>query len=222
FNTNPKPGLPRNVDTLRLRVENIKRYAIDNLVVIDFSSDFSKITGGEFVKMLTHLCEPLAVVVGFDFRCGNPKDAATAEDLHNLFLENNRDVSVLIKQAILTEGGEEISSTLVRRVIDNGEVGCIPMLTGQNYRVDLATNKAALTKGVLELCRTSIHQLLPQDGVYETRILFADGSEGEGTCMLEGESLKVQLGFSKDEAHANGTEYDGKQLDSIYFLEKRK
>ena len=100
-------------------------------------------------------------MVGEDFRFGNPKDSASAYDLDSMFRLRGAQCRVEIEKAILTEGGEKISSTLVRRVIEKGETGCIPSLIGRKYRIDLMPCPFKFEEDALVFGRDSIHQLLP-------------------------------------------------------------
>lgn len=222
FSTNPKPGIPRNIDTLRIRSENIANYGINGLVIIDFSSDFSRISGVGFIEMLMHLFDPVAVVVGYDFRCGHPSDSATAQDLEVLFQNHGKKVEIKIMQAILTEGGEKISSTLVRRVIDNGQLGCIPKLTGQFYQIDLGYLLGEIKSAELVFCRDSIHQLLPPEGVYEAKLLLKNGLLLPVEVLIDERNLIIQkkadsVGNSESWSYAEDL-----QQNSIYLLEKQK
>ncbi len=218
FNINPKTAQPKNVDTLRLRRLNAEKMGVDYFVIIDFSSNFSKISASGFIKMISSSLNPVAIVVGEDFRFGCPRFSASCLDLENLFKEYGKRVEVLIEKSILTEGGERISSTLVRRVIENGEVGCIPSLTGRNYRVDLMPITYSLDSNSLVISSSSIQQLLPPPGVYWGELRVFSGKKGKVRILLEKKRVVIT---SFEEDIFSLLEDDG-QLDSICFLEKEK
>lgn len=218
FSRNPKTESPKNIDTLRLREENAEKSGVDFFVIIDFSRDFSKTSACGFIEMLSSSFNPVAVVVGEDFRFGNPSSGAAAADLDGLFRKYGKEVRVEIMQSILTEGGEKISSTLVRRVIEKGEVECISALTGRSYRVDLMPVPYSIESGALVMCRSSIQQLLPPPGVYGAGLAFPDDhlyqvtahvSETGVTVTCEGDSGRAMTG-------------EGKHAESIYFMEKEE
>ncbi len=218
FSINPKTDQPKNVDTLRLRRLNAEKMGVDYFVIIDFSSNFSKISASGFIKMISSSLNPVAIVVGEDFRFGCPRFSASCLDLENLFKEYGKRVEVLIEKSILTEGGERISSTLVRRVIENGEVGCIPSLTGRNYRVDLMPITYSLDSNSLVISSSSIQQLLPPPGVYWGELRVFSGKKGKVRILLEKKRVVIT---SFEEDIFSLLEDDG-QLDSICFLEKEK
>ena len=217
FSSNPKPGKFRNIDTLRLRKEEVKKEGFDAFVVIDFSPEFSRISASGFIDMITSLCIPRILVVGEDFRFGNPKDSASAYDLDSMFRLRGAQCRVEIEKAILTEGGEKISSTLVRRVIEKGETGCIPSLIGRKYRIDLMPCPFKFEEDALVFGRDSIHQLLPPPGVYEAEILDISGSKRIGLCRLDENFLR----FKPMDTDNSNSRKDILPLDSIFFGEKK-
>ena len=217
FSSNPKPGKFRNIDTLRLRKEEVEKEGIDAFVVIDFSHEFSMISASGFIEMLSSLTMPKTVVVGEDFRFGNPSSAASSQDLGSLFNSIGLDTKVIIEKAILTEGGEKISSTLVRRVIEKGETGCIPSLIGRKYRIDLMPCPFKFEEDALVFGRDSIHQLLPPPGVYEAEILDISGSKRIGLCRLDDNFLR----FKPMDTDNSDSRKDILPLDSIFFGEKK-
>ena len=217
FSSNPKPGKFRNIDTLRLRKEEVEKEGIDAFVVIDFSHEFSMISASGFIEMLTSLTTPKTVVVGEDFRFGNPSSSASAQDLGSIFHSLGIDTKVIIEKAILTEGGEKISSTLVRRVIEKGETGCIPSLIGRKYRVDLMPCPFRLEDGALVYGKDSIHQLLPPPGVYEVESLDESGLICNGLCYVEDDNLRFKP-TDKDKTELSTCSLP---LDSIFFGEQK-
>ena len=217
FSSNPKPGKFRNIDTLRLRKEEVKKEGFDAFVVIDFSTEFSMISASGFIEMLTSLTTPKTVVVGEDFRFGNPSSSASAQDLGSIFHSLGIDTKVIIEKAILTEGGEKISSTLVRRVIEKGETGCIPSLIGRKYRVDLMPCPFRLEDGALVYGKDSIHQLLPPPGVYEAESLDKSGSICNGLCYIDDDNLC----FKPTDTDISEVSLSSLPLDSIFFGEQK-
>ena len=217
FSSNPKPGKFRNIDTLRLRKEEVEKEGIDAFVVIDFSHEFSMISASGFIKMLASMMIPKVLVVGDDFRFGNPSSSASAQDLGKMLYDLGMDTKVIIEKAILTEGGEKISSTLVRRVIEKGETGCIPSLIGRKYRIDLMPCPFKFEEDALVFGRDSIHQLLPPPGVYEAEILDISGSKRIGLCRLDDNFLR----FKPMDTDNSDSRKDILPLDSIFFGEKK-
>lgn len=217
FSTNPKTSNPKNIDTIRLREENCKKLGINSFTVIDFSKDFSETSASGFVKMLLDLCNPVALVVGEDFKFGNSKASKGAKDLETLFSLYGKKVKVIIKNAILNEGGEKISSTLLRRVIENGDLECFSKYTDQDYRVDLMPYSYIIDKNNLVFCKALFHQLLPPPGVYESR-LKVDDTLHSVLCIIDCDKLIIEV---EEDLINKISEDKAMRLDSIYFWRKK-
>ena len=215
FSTNPK-GRKGDLDTLRLRAENIAEYDVDVLAVIDFSTDFSMITAVGFVDMLSSSMIAVGAAVGDDFRFGNPHEEGSGRDLGLLLRRKGFDCTIDIVDSVLTEDGEKISSTYMRQMINKGELGCIPGLSGQFYRVDLVPLPYRSCSGELIISRASIHQLLPPLGTYDAALLFRDGKRTVCTALLSEDFLRIALPSS-----GMDNEKEELLLDSLY-LEKRR
>ena len=220
FSTNPK-GRKGDLDTLRLRAENIAEYDVDVLAVIDFSTDFSMITAVGFVDMLSSSMIAVGAAVGDDFRFGNPHEEGSGRDLGLLLRRKGFDCTIDIVDSVLTEDGEKISSTYMRQMINKGELGCIPGLSGQFYRVDLVPLPYRSCSGELIFSRASIHQLLPPPGSYDAALCHADGKE-EACIALIGEiDLRIRMDAAATASSAGTCGKEAMLLDSLY-LEKRR
>ena len=217
FSHNPK-GREGCLDTLRLRSGYIASYGVDILVLIDFSAEFSKITAGGFVDMISSAMIPSGAVFGEDFRFGNPLHDADGIMLGKMLEEKGFVCSIDIVDSVLNDDGVKISSTLLRQMIKNGEVECIPALSGQFYRVDLVPLPYRLCSGELIISRKLIHQLLPPLGAYDAELL-ADGKKIKCMMILDGKDLHLVSDY-----FSSCHEEAGKgilRLDSLY-LEKRR
>ncbi len=211
FSINPKSQSNGALDTLRLREEYVSSFSINSFVIIDFSDSFSKISACGFIELLNSLCKPVAIVVGNDFQFGNPKASARAQDLEALFRETGRDVKVDIVEPILTEGGERISSTLLRTIIRLGKLNEFLRLSGQCYRVDLVPIPYRFISGDLVFSRASIHQLLPPLGVYGASLVLKDKREVSGVMEISGDILTFRGN--------NLRCIEAMQLDSVFLGE---
>ena len=222
FLTNPKSFAIGSLDTIRLREEYIASFGVDFLALIDFSTDFSKISASGFVDMLLYAMDPIAAVVGEDFRFGNPSSQASGRDIPRLFAEKGHSCR-LIEVGSVTDGdGRKISSTYLRQLVIQGELGCFPALSGQFYRVDLVPLPYRSCSAELIYSRSSIHQLLPPLGSYDTRLLLSDGRMVESTARIEEESLVLTLPSDPSAiGSAESLDKEGLRIDSL-FLEKRK
>lgn len=211
FSTNPKSRRGA-LDTLRLREEYIASFGIDILVVIDFSPVFSMITACEFTMLLRRAFMPVGAVFGEDFRFGNPDSAGDGHDFGRFLKADGVNSIIEIVDSVRDEQGERISSTRLRQMIEKGELGCFPKLSGQFYGVDLVPLPYRSGSGELIFSRASIHQLLPPPGAYDASLAFQDGTSIACIAVLDGENLTI-TGVTEGK--------DDLLLDSLYLEKKR-
>ena len=211
FGTNPKIRGLAPLDTMRLRAAYMESFSIDYMLVIDFSADFSKMSGREFIRLLCTMCRPKAVIVGEDFKCGCPSDQITADELSGAFAGFGCSVEVVIIPPVLDPGRCRISSTHIRSLISSGDVELANRLSGSCYRYDLVQNSFAPLGGSYVTSAVTT-QRLPADGLYRSRLVLLDKSEAD--CLLEvrGRELKLSLDSGVGLAGA----------DSIRILYKEK
>lgn len=152
-------------------------------VLIDFSGNFSKLAGSEFVSTLVRFCGVHTFVVGSDFKCGHRLStdakglAAIAGDLG---------VSTEIVAPVLLEG-DIVSSSRIRSAIENGRTDLALAMLGRPYTLDLrgiginsdGSDAMAVLRGrgVVE----------PAPGTYEATLVGFDfRRDVEATLRLDG------------------------------------
>ena len=62
------------LSTIKLKLEYFEDLGFDFVIVIDFSCDFSKMKGRDFLTFLKNSCSMQFLVAGSDFRCGYKLD----------------------------------------------------------------------------------------------------------------------------------------------------
>ena len=195
FAQNPKTMIGRNpfdkpLMSLRQSTDFFAQLQVDILVVIDFSPDFSKLTGEEFIARCCEMFAVQTVVVGENFRCGSHADTGVQE-LYQLVPKYTQDATVVVPEMYRLEDGTEDSSTVVRTTLAEGKVSEIPMQLGRYYSVDLAHYPSRNNEYPLRLPIESFVQLLPPPGVYETVLVMEDRSEWEMLALIDEEFLTL-------------------------------
>ncbi|MBR1938808.1 MAG: FAD synthetase family protein [Spirochaetales bacterium] len=175
FDRNPKQQEAGSLDTMRLRREYVESFDIDFFVVIDFSSDFSKISGSEFIRLLCTMSRIKTVIVGEDFKCGNPKARITAKELEGEFTKHGSNTCVNIVNPVLDDEGIRISSTNIRKLILQGRMERVTSLSGKNYELDLKGIEPKREQAGIAYASFSILQMLPKKGRYKSEALMEDG-----------------------------------------------
>ena len=122
-------GQPKLLTTLELRREALLRHGADEVMVIRFDEELSRMSPEEFVReVLVGEIGAEAVVVGENFRFGY-RASGGVEELERLMRSFGGDAYAV---AVRGEAGE-ISSTRIRELIALGEVGEAAALLGRPY-----------------------------------------------------------------------------------------
>ena len=85
--------------------------------MIDFSEDFSKIKGRDFLDKLRKFCSMQFLAAGSDFRLGHNSDTGVAE-LSDYATQNGLELKVLDDVKLF---GQRVSSSLIRKAVQEGD-----------------------------------------------------------------------------------------------------
>lgn len=133
------------------------------VVGIDFSHEFSTMSGTDFLERLLRSFSVRRIVVGHDFTCGNQMEL-TADGMRDML--EPRGVEVQVVDPVV-EDGSPLSSSRIRRLIRGGELENAERLLSAPYEIDACD---AFRRIVLERRQTgmvtSCGQLVPPQGVY--------------------------------------------------------
>ena len=209
FSTNPKNRNTGNLDTMRLREAYVASFSINSFTIIDFSENFSKISASGFASQILRLCKPCVLVVGSDFKCGNPKHCADGDEMRRIFASLGVDVELRKVDFVLSDGGEKISSTLLRQLIIKGDLESYSRFSGQDYQLDLLTEPSRSVDGVMAFSREQIYQLLPPPGAYEGTFVDVNGKKN-----------LIEVSIDQDFLTLEGVDVS-RQADSV-FITRRK
>ena len=124
-------GAPPALATLEDRATLLRRAGADEVSVLHFTPGFAEMSPRDFAVLLRERFDARAVVVGTNFRFGTRAsgDFLTLEALGS-------ELGFSVHGALLSEGGERISSTWIRRVlIDDGDAAAAAGLLGRPYRM---------------------------------------------------------------------------------------
>ncbi|MDD3823890.1 MAG: FAD synthetase family protein [Sphaerochaetaceae bacterium] len=224
FAQNPKTMIGRNpfdkpLMSLRQSTDFFADLGVDYLVVIDFSPDFSKLTGEEFIARCCGMFDVQAVVVGENFRCGSHADTGVAE-LREIVPRHTKGAQVCVPDMYTLNDGTEDSSTLVRITLTKGKVSEIPAQLGRNYSVDLAHIPSRNNEYPLRFPIGSFVQLLPPPGVYETVLVMADRSERTMIALVDEEFLTLTNIMNPAPSVVHGGAGVSGRYDNLQFLKE--
>ena len=150
FRQHPRAVLTRHVPgtltTLRQRRERFAALGVTHLVLIDFSAQFSRLSGREFVAALLRATSLRKLVVGVDFRCGRGRDT-DVDELQRL--SASAGVQVVVVPPVMVGGdsdsrtvagsgtGVVVSSTRIRASVRAGDFAATRKMMGVPFEVDL-------------------------------------------------------------------------------------
>jgi len=162
--------------TLDEKSEQLAKIGIDNLVVINFSKEFSEQTSEEFITNI--ICNKIGVkhiIIGHDHRFGKDRNGNDNE-LIELGKANNFTVECV--EPIKFEA-DTISSTKVRDALLNGDVGKANSYLGRNYCFHGTVVKGVSRGTILGFPTANIevenkNKLIPKNGVYIVKTLVDD------------------------------------------------
>ncbi len=156
------------LSTLDERIELLGAHHVDVLVVIDFTYAFSRISAKEFYReYIAQRIGVSEVVVGYDHMFGRDREAGP-KDL--VALGRELDFSVIAVHPV-TQDGDPISSTRIRRALAGGDVDLAHRMLGYPYRFTgtvVGGDRRGRTIGfpTANLQPAATRKLVPGNGVY--------------------------------------------------------
>jgi riboflavin kinase/FMN adenylyltransferase len=153
------------------RAELMAELGVDAVLILPFTAEFSKLSPADFVvKVLVDRLQAKAVVEGPNFRFGH-RAAGNVEVLAELGSTYDFEVEVVdlfVRGA--AGGGEPFSSTLIRRLVAEGDVAGASEILGRPHRVEGVVVRGAQRGRELGFPTANIetlpHTAIPADGVY--------------------------------------------------------
>ncbi|MBU3865949.1 bifunctional riboflavin kinase/FAD synthetase [Streptomyces sp. 4503] len=153
------------------RAELMAGLGVDAVLVLPFTAEFSRLTPADFVaKVLVDKLHARVVVEGPNFRFGH-KAAGNVAFLRELGTTYDYEVEVIdLYERGEAGGGEPFSSTLVRRLVAEGDVAGAMEVLGRPHRVEGVVVRGAQRGRELGFptanLETPPHTAIPADGVY--------------------------------------------------------
>lgn len=121
---------PAMIYPLRRKLATIAAQGLENLLVIPFTLEFSRLNGREFISGLTRDFGRLhGLCVGSEFTFGHQRSGNVA-----LLREMGRELGFAVHGlAAVALDGEPVSSTRIRQAIEKGELNAASQMLGRAY-----------------------------------------------------------------------------------------
>jgi riboflavin kinase/FMN adenylyltransferase len=167
------------ITPLAQKLELLETTGIENVLVLPFTQEFSKMTARSFAaEILKCALKVKELHEGENFRFGYQAEAGI-DSLEELGRELGFDVRVYSPRNLR---GGAISSSRIRRLISEGDLSCARALMGRSFAI---TGNPASGRGygtrytVPTINMTSYDELLPANGVYVTALTVGRGASAE-------------------------------------------
>lgn len=182
FNENTKTITEKNgvklITDSSERMKLLSDMGLDFAYTVNFDGEFMKKTPEEFVSWLVKYLNPTAAFAGYDYRFGY-KAEGDAEALKRLG-------GVYGFNAVITPeirfGGDTVSSTLIRSLIESGDVKKANCLLGRNFGLSGVVEYGLQNGRKMGFPTANLaydkHMVIPHTGVYA------------GYTVLDGESFE--------------------------------
>ena len=176
---------PPLITPYELRIELIAAAGIDVVVCLEFTMELARIEPEDFIRdILVGRIGMEELVIGHDYTFGHK-----ARGNRDLLVEMGRDLGYLVHTVGAQAGpdGQVVSSTLVREIIQSGQVEKAPSLLGRFYqiagRVIRGRDRGGKMLGFPTANLRLVDELIPMKGVYAVRVIY-EGRRYNGVANI--------------------------------------
>ncbi len=173
------------INSQREKINLLQKAGLDNLIIVTFTLEFSKITSVEFVRnILLNKLHARKIVIGFNHHFGHNREG-DYEALRDLGLANDFAVEEIPEQDI---HNESVSSTKIRKAIQDGNIQKANAYLDHQYIIMGLSQKSSLileeigfpcyTVKIEDDCK-----LVPPNGVYAVTVIGED-SFSRAMCFI--------------------------------------
>ena len=171
--------------TLEQKLAALEDAGAEVCVLIDFSGNFSKLAGSEFVSALGSI-GVRSFVIGSDFKCGH-RLSTDAEGLRAVAATFGAETEIV---GPVTLDGEPVSSSRIRSAIANGRTDLALAMLGRPYTLDLRRVEIGYEQGSAAFSLKGSGLVEPAPGRYEATEICVAGSDAvEATLRRDGTVL---------------------------------
>jgi len=184
FDRHPRQVLTQDVPTHFRITTNEERAAllaqggVETVVELEFTPGLAGMSACEFLEqVLVDRLSAKALVLGFDNMFGS----RGRNDFDRLpVVAEERGVALCVDRAVFYRG-EEVSSTRIRKALQQGQTDRAAAMLGRGYRMWGTVEKGRQLGRLLGFPTANVAldeevKVWPADGVYAVRVLLADGS----------------------------------------------
>ena len=176
FHPHPRLVLGKHVYLLSTRDEKreaLKNAGITHLVEIPFTKEFSRLPAGSFVKLIVDKLKPESIVIGYDHGFGQNRGGS----IEHLYAQAKSSGFDVVEIPELELGNQHVSSSVVRWLLQEGDVGNAAVMLGRPYSITgqvVRGNQLGKLMGypTANLFIEDVNKLIPAMGVYASRVHY--------------------------------------------------
>lgn len=179
--------VPRLLSTPEMKIERLAETGIDRCTVLDFDRRMAALTAREFmIHILSNRLNVRKLIIGYDNRFGHDRSESIDD-----YCAYGRTLGIeVVKSCGITVDGIRVSSSVIRNAIERGDLTEANRCLGYAYTLSAHVshgfrNGHRLGFPTANLDMDEVCQLLPQIGVYATRVRI------EGECELHSAMTSV-------------------------------
>ncbi|MFD2998847.1 bifunctional riboflavin kinase/FAD synthetase [Pontibacter toksunensis] len=168
------------LSTIQERIEELRNFGIDYLLIIPFTKEFSRTSSRKFITdVLVRTINTKVLVIGYDHRFGKNREGSF-ENLKARAAQYGFEVEEIPRQDIDDVG---VSSTKIRKALEDGDIHTANRYLGRNYTFTsevVEGNKIGRTIGypTANLALPRNHKLIPAHGVYAVWVKIEEARYG--------------------------------------------
>ena len=166
------------LSTIDERIEQLRNFGIDYLLIIPFTREFSRTSSRSFITdILVRAINTKVLVIGYDHRFGKNREGSF-EHLKTHARQYGFEVEEIPRQDIDDIG---VSSTKIRKALESGKIKTANRYLGRRYSITsevVEGNRLGRTIGypTANLALPAPHKLIPGNGVYAVWVKAADAT----------------------------------------------
>ena len=227
FEPHPRIVLGHDVEQFKFiniqneKIEHFRKLGIDNLIIIQFTKEFSQLSSKDFIK--NYLIDKIGLhklIVGYDHQFGKKREG----DYENLKLLMNQykfDVEKIPAKEI---NNIAVSSTKIRKALEAGNIALANSFLGYEYSITGKVESGNKIGSKIGFPTANIkvedkYKLIPQNGVYAVKALF-EGKIYKGMLNI---GKRPTLNLNKVLIEINIFNFDENIYDktlTIFFVER--
>lgn len=216
FPTHPRKVLqpefcPLLLSTPDEKLRLLEETGIDHCILLPFTLELSRLSAYEFMHLLREEYNIRALVIGYDHRFGHNR-SETFED----YQRYGKELGIhIVRAEAYTEGEDKVSSSVVRRLLAQGDVTSASTLLGYPYPLEgRVTDGYKVGRKIgfptANLAISHPDKLIPCEGVYAVSV-YVEGEKyagmlniGHRPTLNNGTNLSIEvhiLGFAGNIYH---------------------